>query len=101
MKSFKQGASSLRVKNQVQSDQYGNRLVVITVPNYLPQRPKNVNIYDELLIIDNVLKTKNYVPFLPRSSSKVLGDSYLTNITPFNKPFRYDYKFLVNFFRFD
>ena len=99
MKSFKQGASSLRIKNQVQRDQYANNSLIITVPNYLPDRPKNIGTYDEQLIIALVRKNfyanNNYIQFLPRSSSKVLGDSYFINRTPFNKQYRYDYKFLV------
>ena len=68
----------------------------IRIPTNLPySNPKNINMYDENLSISNFQNTTNYIKFLPRSSSKVLGDSYLTNKTPFNKQYRYDYKFIV------
>ena len=98
MNRSKGGASSLIIKNQAQKSQYGNKLIYVNVPNINGNNGKNINIYNKLFIFKNARRTQNYLPLFPRSSSKVLGDSYLTNRTPFNKQYRYDYKYFVSLY---
>ena len=85
-----QGASSLRVKNQDQNNQYGNKLSLYFIPKKIINNGQsNLDIYYESLIINNNANLN--LKRVPRSSSKVLGDSYLTNITPFNPQYRYSF----------
>ena len=101
-KSYPNGKSAFTIKNQVQRDQSGNRFVGINVPVSVRNGPtKNVNMYDVNLIGKAFIKNKfDYTKAFPTTSSKVLGDSYLTNIAPFNKQYRYDYKILIQYYGF-
>ena len=92
-KSYPNGKSALTVKDQDQNNQYGNKLSLYFIPKKIINNGQsNLDLYYQDIIFNNE-KNLN-LKRIPRSSSKVLGDSYLTNRTPFNKPFRYNYLFL-------